>query len=107
MAHAVWTRQAEADLEAIYDFIARRDRRLSFAKKVVRKLRDHCDHYAELVAAGHQIGTARGDLAPEVCIFTHQRWVVVFRPTLTGIEVLRIYDGSRDFPQLFRNEFGV
>lgn len=106
MAQADWTRQAEADLEAIYDYIARRDNRLSVAKSVVRRFRDHCDHYAELAASGHEIGTAREDLSPGVRIFTHQRWIVVFRPTSNGIEVLRIYDGSRDFPRLFRNEFG-
>ena len=63
MAGASWTRQAAADLEEIYDFIARRDRRLSVAKNVIRKLRDHCDEYAQLVAAGNELGTPRDDLA--------------------------------------------
>ena len=43
MSRAVWTPEAEADLAAIYEYIASRDHRLSVAKNVVRKLRDHCD----------------------------------------------------------------
>jgi len=34
-------------------------------------------------------------------VFTHKRWVVVFRPIDNGIEVMRILDGSRDFSRIF------
>jgi plasmid stabilization system protein ParE len=100
MPRADWTRQAKADLEDIYEFIARRDR-LTVAKDVVRRLRDHCEEYASLAASGNVLGTAYDNLAEGVRIFTHQRWVVVFRPIHDGIEVLRIFDGSRDYPRLF------
>lgn len=101
MPCADWTRQAEADLEAIYVYIARRDRRLSVAKNVVHKIRDHCNRYANLTAAGHELGTARDDLGDGIRIFSHQRWVVIIRPNVNGIEVLRIFDGSRDYKHLF------
>lgn len=104
MSRADWTPQAETDLAAIYEYIASRGHRLSVAKDVVRKLRDHCDDYSSLVAAGNVLGTARDDLAESVRVFTHQRWVVVFRQNDSGIEVLRIFDGSRDYPHLFRTQ---
>jgi plasmid stabilization system protein ParE len=102
MSRADWTPQAEADLTALYEYIASCDHRLSVTKEVVRKLRDHCDEYSSLVAAGHVLGTARDDFAEGVRVFTHQRWVVIFRPNESGIEILRIFDGSRDYPHLFR-----
>ena len=104
MPRADWTPQAEADLAAIYEYIATRDHRLSVAKDVVHKLRDHCDEYSNLVAAGHVLGTLREDLAEGVRVFTHQRWVVVFRQNDSGVEILRIFDGSRDYPHLFRTQ---
>jgi plasmid stabilization system protein ParE len=47
------------------------------------------------------IGTARPDLGELHRIFTHKRWVIIFRPIAGGIEVLRVLDGSRDYPRLF------
>jgi plasmid stabilization system protein ParE len=105
MSYASWTEPAAKDISAIYEFIARRDRRLSVAKKVVRKLRDHCEDYGKLTSSGNTLGTSREDLGDGIRIFAHQRWVVVFRPREHGIEVLRIFDSSRDFANLFRNEF--
>jgi plasmid stabilization system protein ParE len=34
-------------------------------------------------------------------MFTHKRWVIIFRPAPDGIEIMRVLDGSRDFPRLF------
>lgn len=91
-------------MEAIYDFIARRDRRLSVAKDVVRKLRDHCDQYATLTTAGHVLGTPRDDLASGIRVFAYRRWVIVFRAASAGLEVLRIFDGATEYGQVFQNE---
>jgi plasmid stabilization system protein ParE len=107
MSYASWTDPAAQDLSAIYEFIARQDHRLSVAKNVVQKIRDHCENYGKLTADGYTIGTSRNDLGDGLRIFTHQRWVIVFRPHEIGIEVLRIFDASRDFSNLFRNDFGA
>jgi toxin ParE1/3/4 len=101
MTHAAWTEPAKAELRDIYLWIARRDGRRHTAKKIVRELRQTCDEYAAVFAAGSVIGTARPDLGEFYRVFTHKRWVVVFRPIDGGIEVLRIIDGSRDFTRLF------
>jgi toxin ParE1/3/4 len=104
MSYALWTQPAADDLAAIYEFIALQDHRLSVAKNVVRRLRDHCEEYGKLIAAGNALGTPRQDLGVGIRIFTHQRWVIVFRPCEQGIEVLRVFDASRDFANLFRTE---
>ncbi len=101
MASLVWTSPAKRDVDGIYDFIARRDRRPETAEKVVRELVFHCENYAKVFAAGNVIGTLRSDLGENIWVFTHQRWVVVYRSIEGGIEVLRVVDGSRDFSRLF------
>lgn len=93
---------AERDIEEIYEWIARRDGRRLTAKKVIRELRQHYDDYANLFAAGAIIGTARDDLGEDYRVFTHKRWVIVFRPAVDGIEIMRALDGSRDYPRLFQ-----
>lgn len=101
MSHAEWTAPAESDVEDIYGWIAIRDGRTLTAKKVLRELRRACDEYAEAFASGSILGTARHDLGEFFRVFTHKRWVVIFRPLHDGIEVLRVLDGSQDFSRIF------
>jgi toxin ParE1/3/4 len=98
---AKWAPIAEEEVEAIYEWIAHRDSRRQTAKRITAEIRQECDEYADAIAAGSVIGTARPDLGEGYRLFTHQRWVVVFRPIERGIEVMRVVDGSRDFPRLF------
>jgi plasmid stabilization system protein ParE len=102
MAAAVWTPVAEDDLERIYEWIAHRDGRRRTAKDAIRALRARCEEYAMAFASGSVIGTARPTFGKGYRVFTHQRWVVVFRPAVDGIEVMRVVDGSRDYSRLFR-----
>ena len=101
MPNLSWSPLAETDLEEIYARIAFRDGRRQTAKNVVRGLRQECEDYARLFAKGYVLGTARPDLGESLRVFTHKRWVVVFRPVRDGIEVVRVIDGSRDFGRLF------
>jgi toxin ParE1/3/4 len=101
MSEASWTAESERDLEDIYAHIAFEHGRRQIAKSIVRRMREVCDEYASAFAAGHVMGTARSDLGESFRVFTHKRWVVVFRPIDGGIEVLRVIDGSRDFGRLF------
>lgn len=98
---AQWTRTAEDDLREIFRYIAFQEHRTHTARKVVQSIREHCDHYAKLTAGGKRIGTDRSDLRPGVRSFTHQRWVVLFRPVEESIRVLAVFDGSRDYAKLF------
>ncbi len=101
MPTLVWTVTARQDIDDIYDYIGVRDGRPAVADAFVRQLDEVCEDYAAGFAAGHVMGTARSDLGESFRVFTHKRWVVVFRPIDGGIEVLRVIDGSRDFGRLF------
>ncbi len=101
MAKAKWTRPARQDLKAIGHYIGRHERRPSVAAKILRELNAKCDEYAEAFARGSVIGSEASELGEGCRSFTHKRWVIVFEPISDGIEVLRILDGSRDYPRLF------
>jgi plasmid stabilization system protein ParE len=101
MSQVSWSPIAESDVEEIYRWIARRDGRRRTAKKIVHELRQRCDGLGEIFASGSKIGTDYPNLGEGYRIFTHQRWVIVFRPATDGIEIMRVLDGSRDYPRLF------
>jgi hypothetical protein len=44
-----------------------------------------------------QLGTAAPELGLGVRLFSHQRWVILFRYVDDGLLVLRIADGSEDY----------
>ncbi len=96
-----WSSESRHDIDEIYDYIGRRDRRPAIADHVVGELLTACRSYADAFATGSVLGTARSDLGEGLRVMTHQRWVVFFRPIDGGIEVLRVLDGSRDYPRLF------
>jgi plasmid stabilization system protein ParE len=72
------------------------------ADKVVSDLRAACQFYADSIASGFLIGTARPDLGESYRVFTHKRWVIGFKPLVNGIEIMRVLDGGRDFSKLFK-----
>jgi plasmid stabilization system protein ParE len=87
------------DFDELFDYIAEKDGRPLTAENVTTELSAACQRYADIIAAGSTIGTARPDLGEDCRVFTHKRWVVVFRALGDGIEVLRVFDGSRDYPR--------
>ncbi|MBX3427376.1 MAG: type II toxin-antitoxin system RelE/ParE family toxin [Pirellulales bacterium] len=97
MAYAVRTPAAEQDLQEIALFIAVEQARPLAAERVVENLVAKCNEYA----AHPLIGEARPDLGLNIRCFPAQRWIVVYRPTSEGIEVMRILDAARDYPALF------
>jgi len=102
MPSAEWTRLADEDLLAIYRYIASQPNRQQVAINVVHSIQEHCDRYASLTADGNVIGTDRSELKPGIRSFTHQRWVVLFRPLGHSIRVVAIYDGSRQYTKAFK-----
>ena len=96
-----WSTESRRDIDGIYDYIGRRERRPATADRAVAELIAVCRTYADAFAAGSVLGTARPDLGDDLRDFTHSRWVVVVRPVDNGIEVLRVLDGRRDYPRLF------
>jgi toxin ParE1/3/4 len=89
---------ASADLDAIYDYIGRARRSPDTADQVLDRIHQAC----ELCAAQPGIGELRPDLGPELRILAVGPHVVIYRPLEDGIRVLRVFDGRRDYPALFR-----
>ena len=103
MANALWTREARDDLRAIVLYVGRRDRRPDTAARIAREIKAKADDYASHSASGSLTGTHRRELGENYRVFSHKRWVIIFRPHGKGIEVMRVVDGAQDFPTFFGN----
>jgi toxin ParE1/3/4 len=101
MATLIWSASARDDVDRIYQYIGEHERRPAAADKFVKKLVADGESYAASFSAGSVLGTARPGFGESYRIFSHKRWVIVFRPLVDGIEVLRVVDGSRDYAKLF------
>lgn len=98
-ARAVWAPEAESDLEAIVYHIAIQDGRPAVAEKIAHELRDKCASYANYPLTGE----SEPRLGTDCRRFRYKRWAVFYKPIETGIAVLRIVDGARDFDRLFES----
>ena len=78
-------------------YIGRKERRPAVAAKVMREIREKCNHYARHPHAG----TSRTEFGDGCQLGVHSRWVILYRPTSDGIEILRIFDGAEDYESLF------
>jgi plasmid stabilization system protein ParE len=97
MPYANWSDVAREDLKEIGCYIGHEQHRSSTAAKIMREIRNH----GEFLATSPQFGTARPDLGDDIRITSWKRWVIIFRPAVHGIDVLRVVDGSRDWAKLF------
>lgn len=94
---------AEEDLLNIYLHIGRQNRSPVAAERLLVAIDEKCRKYA----AHPEMGTSRPDLGKDIRVFpcgtklNPREWVVVYRPALDGIEILRVFRGKQDFPNLF------
>lgn len=97
MPRVLRTPAAEADLVDIAYHVAVADGRPLTADRIIDEMLARCETY------GHNplLGSAAPELGEDYRIFPVKRWVVIYRPIDDGIEVMRIVDGSRDYPTLF------
>jgi plasmid stabilization system protein ParE len=96
MPVAYRTETADNDLRDIAYRIGVESGRPLTAEKVVDELIDCCDHLAAL-SPRSQLGTTAPEIGRGVRLFSHQRWVIIFRYIDDGVLVLRIADGSQDY----------
>lgn len=91
------TRLAEQDLREIGAYIAQDNPRR--AAGFIREI-----HAKALAYAEHpEMGRDRSDLAPGLRSFPHGAYVVYYRRWRRGIQIVRVYHGSRDIgPERFR-----
>ena len=96
MAVAYRTETADNDLRNIAYQIGVESGRPLTAERIVDDLIDCCDQLAELSPIS-RIGTTAPELGRGIRLFSHRRWVIIFRYIDEGVLVLRIADGSQDY----------
>jgi toxin ParE1/3/4 len=95
MARVQRTERAEQDLEAILDYLD--DHSPAAADRFARTFKEK----TEALARMPEMGRSREELAPSLRSFTAGNYLILYRPTPNGIEVVRVAHGSRDLPSLF------
>jgi len=88
---------ADRDLTEIATYIGE----VNCSPDAARRFLDQLNEKLKLYATQPEMGELRPDLADGVRIFSFGNYVVVYRPLADGIDVLRIFEGHRDYPTLF------
>jgi plasmid stabilization system protein ParE len=96
MPHAYRTEAADRDLRNIAFQIGVESARPQVADKAIDDLIDCCEQLAVLSRLS-RLGSAASELGQGVRLFSHQRWVVIFRYIPEGVLILRIADGHQDY----------
>ncbi len=95
MTRALFAPAAEADLEVIHDYIAAEN--AAAAAALVTRLED----LAARLADAPGMGRARPELLPNLRSFPLGSYLLFYRRSDNGIEVVRVLHGARDIPALF------
>lgn len=98
MARVLRDRQAIADLDAIYDYIAVENHNPQAADRFL----DRLDAKLKLYAQQPELGERRPDLGEGIRVFRLGNYVAIYRPVEDGIDLLRVFEGHRDYPAMFR-----
>lgn len=93
---AVRTIAANDDLRGIARQIGNDSGRPILAERIIDEIIDCCDYLAEL-STKSKLGTAKPRLGAGVRLFSHKRWVIIFRYAEPGVLILRIADGGQDY----------
>ena len=96
MAEVLRSNLAELDLLEIWFFIAEDNDEA--ADRFLDLLDQKCRHLADFPKSGR----AREDLALGLRSFPVKRYVIFYRPTSQGIEVVRVLSAYRDAEAIFR-----
>ncbi|MGH7102546.1 MAG: type II toxin-antitoxin system RelE/ParE family toxin [Acetobacteraceae bacterium] len=95
----IYSRQAEADLDEIFDFIAADNPRR--ARSYIEEIRQTCRGLCDAPL----IGTARPDLQPDLRMMAFRRRVVIgYRVLSDHLEILRVFTGGRDYEIIMGSE---
>jgi toxin ParE1/3/4 len=88
--------QAEADIEAIALYIAEDDP--PDAKRWYEDIYRHCQRIGELPG----IGVARPEVRPDLRSFAVRNYLILYRQTDFGAEIVRVVHGARQWDELLR-----
>jgi toxin ParE1/3/4 len=98
MANVNCTPLAEQDLTDIARYLVEKSQSLAVAYRFLDSFEARCAQYS----AQPELAEKCSDLGPDVRRFAIGNYVVFYRPTRGGIEILRVLHGSRDIPTAFR-----
>lgn len=96
MKRAVFAPAAEADLEAIHDYIATDNP--AVAARLVARLEELAARLAETPG----MGRTRAGLLSDLRSFPIGNYLLFYRPSKDGVEIVRVLNGARDVPALFK-----
>ena len=103
MARLIWSPAAENDLRELAHYIGVQRQSPQGARNLVDGIREKC----ELVSEHPETGERRPDLGEDLRIVpagtraNPRNFVVIYRPIDGGIEVVRVFRASQDYPNLF------
>ena len=86
--------EAERDLVEIYLHISRDNP--SAAEKLVRAINTKC----ERLARSPMMGRARPELRPDLRSFPYGAYLILYRATDGGVEIVRVVHGARNLEDL-------
>ena len=97
MSRCDFTPEAQANLTDIHNYIASDSP--SHALRFINLLENQCGRLAD----NPHIGIARPEFGPNFRSFVvpGTRYIVFYRPTAEGVEILHVAHGSRDLRRLF------
>jgi toxin ParE1/3/4 len=90
--------EAEQDINDIYDYLE--ERNPDAAARIVREMRDLCDRLSRLPGMGRR----REELAPGLRSMPSDRYLIFYRETNGGIEIVRILHSSRNLGTFFSTD---
>ncbi len=96
---AIYSQKALTDLEEIDAYIAARD-----GEGRATAFRMYIDRTAENLAFMPGIGRRHAYLDEGTLAFPAPPWVIYYARREDGIEVLRVIDGRRDLPSVFKKK---
>ena len=88
--------QSEQDVYEIAAFIARDN------PDAAIRLVDRFDEALKMLAQNPLAGRARKELAPDVRSLPVGNYLLFYRPTQNGIDLIRVLHGARDLRRLFK-----
>ncbi len=95
MARFIVLREAENDLIEIWLYIAADNQEA--ATCVLHSF----DKKFQLLAKNSKLGSARPDIAPDLRYFVEGNYLILYRESAEGIEIVRVVHGARSLKSLF------
>jgi toxin ParE1/3/4 len=94
-----FTLTASRDLESLLDYVADNSD-FEAAERLLNKINTTCYKLATFP----NMGRKRDELAPAIRSFPVENYLIFYRPTEAGVEILRVVSGYRELTTLFLDE---